>query len=88
MIQRAVPRRLQGRAFSNFYGAIGLAAGLSYVLGGVLLHAVGPRVTFAVAGLGGVLTAIVTSILLRAGHRPGQPEPRQPEPHQAESDDA
>jgi uncharacterized protein len=44
MIQRAVPRRLQGRAFSNFYGAIGLAAGLSYVLGGVLLHAAGPRV--------------------------------------------
>lgn len=83
MIQRAVPRRLQGRAFSNFYGAIGLAAGLSYVLGGVLLHAAGPRVTFAVAGLGGVLTAIVTSIRLHARRRPGQPEP-----HQAESDDA
>ena len=83
MIQRAVPRRLQGRAFSNFYGAIGLAAGLSYVLGGVLLHAAGPRVTFAVAGLGGVLTASVTSIRLHARRRPGQPEP-----HQAESDDA
>ena len=81
MIQRAVPRRLQGRAFSNFYGAIGLAAGLSYVLGGVLLHAAGPRVTFAVAGLGGVLTAIVTSIRLHARRR-------LPEPHQAESGDA
>ena len=42
MIQRAIPRGLQGRAFSNFYGAIGLAAGLSYVLGGVILHAAGP----------------------------------------------
>lgn len=83
MIQRAVPRRLQGRAFSNFYGAIGLAAGLSYVLGGVLLHAAGPRVTFAVAGLGGVLTAIVSSIQLHARRRSGRPEP-----HQAESDDA
>ena len=82
MIQRAVPRRLQGRAFSNFYGAIGLAAGLSYVLGGVLLHTTGPRVTFAVAGLGGVLTAIATAIRLHAHRRP-----RQPEPHHAESDD-
>jgi hypothetical protein len=88
IIQRAVPRALQGRAFSNFYGAIGLAAGLSYVLGGVVLHAVGPRGTFAVAGLGGVLTAIVTAIRLRTHHRLNQPEAHQAEPDPAEPDPA
>jgi MFS family permease len=70
MIQRAVPRELQGRTFSNFYGCIGLAAGLSYLLGGVLLHTVGPRSTFVVAGLGGVITATVTAIQLCSHHQP------------------
>lgn len=42
MIQRAVPHEIQGRTFSNFYGSIGLAAGVSYLLGGVLLQTVGP----------------------------------------------
>lgn len=73
MIQRAIPRELLGRTFANFYGSIGLAAGLSYLLGGVLLEAAGPRVTFAVAGLGGVVTAIATAIRLHS-HR-GAPEP-------------
>ena len=45
------------------------------MLGGVILHAAGPRGTFAVAGLGGVLTAIVAAIRLRSHHRPNQPEP-------------
>jgi len=82
MIQRAVPRQLHGRAFSTFYGAIGLAAGLSSLLGGVLLQAVGPRGTFVVAGLGGVGTAIATAIRLRSHHRAGQtvPEPDQAVP--------
>jgi len=70
MIQRAIPRELQGRVFSNFYGSIGLAAGLSYLLGGVLLHTAGPRGTFVVAGLGGVITAIATAIQLRSHHQP------------------
>jgi MFS family permease len=69
MIQRAIPRDLQGRTFSNFYGSIGLAAGLSYLLGGVLLYTVGPRGTFVVAGLGGVVTAIATAIQLRSDHQ-------------------
>jgi MFS family permease len=72
MIQRAIPRELQGRTFSNFYGSIGLAAGLSYLLGGVLLTSAGPRGAFAVAGLGGVLTAIATAIQLRHHHGAGQ----------------
>jgi MFS family permease len=52
MIQRAIPRAA-GPRILQLYGAIGLAAGLSYVLGGVILHAAGPRGTFAVAGRGG-----------------------------------
>ncbi|OIV37827.1 hypothetical protein BIV57_09275 [Mangrovactinospora gilvigrisea] len=62
VVQRTVPRELQGRAFANLYGAIGLAAGASYLLGGVLLQTAGPRGTFVVAGLGGILTALVTAV--------------------------
>jgi len=79
MIQRAVPRELLGRTFANFYGSIGLAAGLSYLLGGVLLETAGPRGTFAVAGLGGVVTAIATGIRIRSHHRRDQPEQALPD---------
>jgi MFS family permease len=79
MIQRAVPRELLGRTFANFYGSIGLAAGLSYLLGGVLLETAGPRGTFAVAGLGGVVTAIVTGIRIRSDRHRDQPEQAQPD---------
>jgi len=76
-IQRGVPRSLQGRTFSTFYGAIGLAAGLSYVLGGLLLGATGPRVTFVIAGAGGVLVAAITGMVLaaQAGNRKPPPVP-------------
>lgn len=60
----------------------GSAAGLSYLLGGVLLQTVGPRGTFVVAGQGGVVTAIATALRLRSHRRPSQPEPDQPEPVQ------
>ena len=76
LIQRATPRSLQGRTFSLFYGAIGLAAGVSYLLGGVLLAVTGPRVTFMVAGCGGLFTAATTAIVLSRGHR--QPESLEP----------
>ena len=69
IIQRAVPRALQGRTFSLFYGAIGVAAGVSYLMGGLLLAAAGPRITFVVAGIGGLLAAVVTAVLLRADGR-------------------
>lgn len=84
MIQRAVPRELQGRTFSSFYGSISLAAGLSYLLGGVLLHTVGPRGTFVVAGVGGIVTAIATVIRLRSHHRASGLEPGRTEPDPAE----
>jgi MFS family permease len=79
MIQRAVPRELLGRTFANFYGSIGLAAGLSYLLGGVLLETTGPRATFAVAGLGGVVTAIATGIRIRSHRHRDQPEQALPD---------
>jgi MFS family permease len=71
-IQRAVPRSMHGRTFSLFYGAIGLAAGLSYLLGGLLVSAFGPRITFVVAGAGGLFAAACTAAVL-SGHRRGDP---------------
>jgi hypothetical protein len=49
---------MQGRVFANLYGAIGLAAGLSYAVGGVLLDATGPRVVLIIAGLGGLAATV------------------------------
>src|ERR1700712_1219510 len=75
-IQRGTPRSLQGRTFSLFYGAIGLAAGVSYLLGGVLLAVPGPRTTFVVVGLGGLSTAAITAVMMARGHAQlGSPEP-------------
>jgi hypothetical protein len=60
---------MQGRAFGNLYGAVGLAAGLSYVFGGLLLDAIGPRAVLAIAGGGGVAVAAVTWLAMPAGLR-------------------
>ncbi len=65
LIQRGVSREMQGRTFGNFYGAIGLAAGVSYVFGGLLVHSSGPRVTFVVAGVGGLMVAAYTATRFR-----------------------
>jgi len=51
-LQRVVPAHMRGRVFGNLYGAIGLAAGLSYVLGGLLLQQTNARTTFITAGTG------------------------------------
>src|SRR5271166_3681241 len=64
LIQRRVPADLQGRVFGNFYGAVGAAAGLSYIFGGLLLDATNPRVTLIVAGTGGLAAAALAAILL------------------------
>jgi MFS family permease len=37
-LQRVVPAGLLGRVFGNLYGAVGIAAGVSYGLGGLLLE--------------------------------------------------
>ena len=66
MLQRSVPAGMQGRVFGNLYGAIGVAAALSYIGGGVLLDATSAPVTFIVAGAGGTLVTIATAL---AHHR-------------------
>ena len=79
LIQRRVPRAMLGRVFGNFYGAVGAAAGLSYVLGGLLLDATNARVTLVIAGLGGLAAAGVAAIALpralRADALPGSKGP-------------
>jgi MFS family permease len=65
MLQQTVPAEVLGRVFGTLYGAIGLAAGFSYVAGGVLLDLTGPRVTLVVAGTGGLLVTLATALALR-----------------------
>ena len=64
LLQRTVPQAMLGRVFGNLYGAVGVAAGLSYVLGGFVLDLTSPRVTFVVAGVGGLLVTLATSLAL------------------------
>jgi MFS family permease len=64
-LQRVVPPQLRSRVFGNLYGAIGLAAGISYVFGGLLLEYTDARVTFVAAGIGGLLATVATAIGLR-----------------------
>jgi MFS family permease len=65
LIQRLVPPAMLGRVFGNLYGAIGVAAGLSYVLGGLLLDLTSPRPTFVIAGTGGLLATLAIALALR-----------------------
>jgi hypothetical protein len=64
LLQRTVPQARLGRVFGNLYGAIGVAAGLSYVLGGFVLNATSPRATFVAAGVGGLLVTLATALAL------------------------
>ena len=65
LVQRLVSPAMLGRVFGNLYGAIGVAAGLSYVLGGLLLDLTSPRLTFVIAGMGGLLATLATALALR-----------------------
>jgi MFS family permease len=64
LLQRQVPDRLLGRVFGNFYGAIGVAAAISYVGGGLLLDATNAPTTFIVAGIGGTLATVLAAVTL------------------------
>ncbi|MFC5267741.1 MFS transporter [Kribbella qitaiheensis] len=68
-LQRVVPPAMLGRVFGNLYGAIGLAAGISYVFGGLLLEHTNARVVFIAAGAGGLLATAATAIALRVQAR-------------------
>lgn len=65
LIQRTVPAELLGRVFGSLYGAIGVAAALSYLGGGLLLDLTDARVAFVVAGVGGLAATLATAIALR-----------------------
>lgn len=65
LLQRLVPAGLLGQVFGNLYGAIGAAAALSYVGGGLLLDATSAPVTFLIAGTGGTLAALWVAVRLR-----------------------
>ena len=64
LLQRLVPDHMLGRVFGNLYGAIGVAAGLSYVSGGLLLDATSAPLTFVVAGTAGMLVTIAVALTL------------------------
>jgi MFS family permease len=64
MLQRLVPPALLGRVFGNLYGAIGVAAALAYVGGGLLLDLTSAPVTLLIAGIGGTLATIATALAL------------------------
>jgi MFS family permease len=69
LVQRTVPRPLLGRVFANLYGAVGLAAGFSYVVGGPLLDRVSPRTVFVIAGAGGIAASAVLALRLLTSSR-------------------
>jgi MFS family permease len=64
LLQRLVPDGMLGRVFGNLYGLIGVAAGVSYIGGGLLLDATSARTTFLVAGSVGTLAAVGVGVLL------------------------
>ena len=64
LLQRVVPPGMLGRVFGNLYGAIGVAAALSYVGGGLLLDATSAPVTLMVAGAGGTLATLGVALTL------------------------
>jgi MFS family permease len=65
LLPRLVPAAMLGRVFGNLYGAIGVAAALSYVGGSVLLDLTSAPVTLVVAGGLGTLATIATGLALR-----------------------
>src|SRR6266540_5536523 len=64
-LQRVVPVQMLSRVFGNLYGAIGLAAGVSYVFGGLLLQQTDARIAFVAAGTGGLLATAATALAVR-----------------------
>jgi MFS family permease len=69
-VQRTVPKGMQGRAFANLFGAVGLSAGLSYAVGGPLIDLAGPRFALAVGGFAGAVMAVLVARRLSGVIRP------------------
>jgi MFS family permease len=64
LLQRHVPAPLLARTFANLYGAIGLAAGLSYLGGAALLELTDARVTLVAAGAAGLVVTLWAGLRL------------------------
>jgi MFS family permease len=69
LLPRLVPAAMLGRVFGNLYGAIGVAAALSYVGGSVLLDHTSAPVTLILAGGLGTAATIITAVTLRRSLR-------------------
>lgn len=69
-VQRTVPKGMQGRAFANLFGAVGLSAGLSYAVGGPLIDLAGPRFALAAGGFAGAVVAVAVARTLSRVIRP------------------
>ena len=69
-VQRTTPPAFLGRVLANVYGGVGVAAAAGYLLGGPVLDATSPRLTFVFVGAGGLLGTALTALLVRrAAHR-------------------
>lgn len=65
LLQRSVPGELLGRVFGSLYGAIGIAAALSYLLGGLLIDLTDARTAFLAGGSGGLLATLAVAAAFR-----------------------
>jgi MFS family permease len=66
ILQRDVPRELQGRIFAVKETASSWGFGIAFVGGGALASLLDPGQVFLIAGVGAIVVAAVTAIVLRA----------------------
>lgn len=72
LLQQVAPRHMLGRLFGLMASAAYAGAGLSALVGGILVDATSPRAVFIGAGIGGLAVAMLAIPRLRAaGGRPG-----------------
>ena len=69
LVQREIPRAVRGRVFANLYGGVGVAAGVSYLVGGALVDEIGPRWVLIGAGIGGLACAAIAALGARGTPR-------------------
>jgi MFS family permease len=69
LLQREVPAHLRGRAFANLYTALGLAAGLAYLVGGPFVDWASPATALVVSGGLGVAAVAVMALRLPRAQR-------------------
>lgn len=79
LYQRRIPNAVLGRVRAAAVACLRVAYAVSFLAGGVLADAAGPRAVFAVSGIGVMLTAVpVLALLIRREQAPAAP-PAQPD---------